>query len=83
MEYGCSPEYIADMARAWKVSVPEAESHLKHVCAHRYYAQAVMFPGAVKGQDGILLASSTAESTRISHQNEQAHAEGKGIAAPY
>ena len=83
MQHGCSPEYIADMARAWKVSVPEAEAHLKHVCEHRYYAQVMMLPWTVKGGAGILLASSTAESTRISHLNKEAHTEGKDIATPY
>ena len=56
-----------EAAREWGVSVTEARAYLEHVTnAGSFYASAVAFP---YGNDGVMLAVSTAESTRKENEH--------------
>ena len=79
--------FHAAKANEWGVSLAVASQYLAHVHENRYFATAIMCPMTMPSptgpEQGILVATSTAHSTRIQKQNLEQHAAGKGIEKPY
>ena len=64
-----------------------AQEHLTYACHTMYYVQAIQCPTSMAGpagpQSGMLIAMSTAETTRIMKENWNQHEEGVGITDSY
>ena len=84
-----TPEQLRQYSHEWQVSVDHVAEWVGHVRANGYYATAIMCPAKLPstrmpdGEDGMLIAISTAESTRIQKQNMIDHQAGRGIGRPY
>ena len=75
-------EFVARKAAGWGVPLWEAEAYVTHVDTNRYFAVAIMMPFSIHGQPGMMVATSTAESTSIHKQNVVDHDLGRGIQDP-
>ena len=63
-------------------AMERARQWLRHVAVNSYYATAFMVPYVIAGINGMIVACSTAESTRMQNQNNQEQAEGMPIRDP-
>ena len=81
-------EFCNAMARQWAVFPELARAYLEYVDRNRYFATSFMCPvvgmaSAAGPVSGMLVAISTAESTRVHKENALEHSAGRGIRNPH